>query len=79
LACCTSPKDVKVRFFEPIENWTEYGEIKKIYNGDLIIINTPPYKYKNIKKSVTVDLQLQRPDGRLSEKTSFEYRPYKTS
>ncbi|CAL1298830.1 unnamed protein product [Larinioides sclopetarius] len=69
-------EDIKVRFFEEESDWEAYGDFNpaEIHHQVAIVLKTPPYQTRNVKK--TVYIELVRPsDSKVSEARQFEYIP----
>jgi len=74
--------DIEIRFFEEDDHgetrWEGRGEfgIPDVHRQFAIVFRTPPYHDRNIRKPVSVQMQLKRPsDGELSDPVTFQYIP----
>ena len=75
---------IKIKFFEidadGNEVWSSYGDFSEadVHHQYAIVFRTPPYRYRNLRSSVRVKVQLERVNDRetdTSEPRDFTYYP----
>lgn len=77
-----SKKNIKVRFFEINDDdeviWEAWGKFREsdVHHQYAIVVQTPPYKSRDIDKHANVFIELLRPgDDERSEPVLFRYKP----
>ncbi|XP_053967178.1 nuclear factor NF-kappa-B p110 subunit [Anastrepha ludens] len=78
-----SKKNIKVRFYEFNDDddlvWEAYGKFREsdVHHQYAIVCQTPPYKDKDIDRTVDVNIELVRPsdDERSFPPVTFRYKP----